>query len=104
MAPSSLGEDETIGTLRTLGREWCVTDARRYTEAERAALEQRARDGEWLTPGQAAAVLRAGRTTVHRWLLTGRTSTGLPFRARTFGQKHRRCNPADVIAVLDSGE
>lgn len=73
-------------------------------EAVRQELEARLRQGEWLTPGDVAAVLQVGRTTVHRWLEAGRTPSGLPLRSRTRGSTHRRVNPADVLAVLATDE
>lgn len=75
---------------------------RTYTEAERKALEQRIREGEWLTPGQVAAVLRIARSAVHNWLRQGRTTSGMPFEAKPkLGSRHRLVNPAHVVALLD---
>ncbi len=61
-----------------------------------ADLERRLEAGEWLTPGQVAAVLQIGRTTVHAML-----------RAKTIGHRkkpglgqYRICNPADVKRLL----
>ena len=90
----------TIGTLRPTETRWCVATDK--TPPARAELEAQIRRGEWLTPGEVAAVLQVGRTTVHRWLAEKETATGLPFRYRTHGSRHRRVNPADVVAVLDA--
>lgn len=73
-----------------------------FTEADRVDLERRVRAGEWLTPGQATVVMGLTRSAVHRWLVRGRTSTGLPFEAKTKpGTKHRLVNPDHVVTALD---
>lgn len=72
------------------------------SEEDRQLLEQRVRGGEWLTPGQVAAVLGVARSAVHNWLLKTKTPNGKDFRSRTKrGSRHRLVNPEDVVAVLD---
>ena len=74
-----------------------------YTEDERRQLEQQSREGEWLSPGQVAAVLKIARSAVHNWLKQKQTPSGLDFEAKTkIGSKHRIVNPAHVVAVLDA--
>lgn len=73
-----------------------------YTEVERKELEQRIREGEWLTPGQIAAVLKIARSAVHGWLKNGRTTDGHLLGSKPkLGSRHRIVDPKHVAAILD---
>ncbi len=61
-----------------------------------ADLERRLEAGEWLTPGQVAAVLGVGRTNVHE-MLTART---IGYRLKPGRGQYRECNPIDVLKLL----
>lgn len=58
-------------------------------------IEGRLSAGEWLRPGEVAALVGASRSTVHRWLAEGR----LRYRSRPFSG-HRTCDPQDVRTLL----
>lgn len=73
-----------------------------YTEDERKQLEQRIREGEWLTPGQVAAVLKIARSAVHKWIEQGHTTSGMTLEGKQkLGSRHRIVNPRHVVAILD---
>lgn len=57
-------------------------------------LEQRLAEGEELSPGEVAALLRVGRTTVHDMLTSGK------IRYTLTPGGHRRCHPEDVRKAL----
>jgi len=57
-------------------------------------LERRLAEGDELSPGEVAALLRVGRTTVHEMLTSGKIRY-----TRTPGG-HRRCHPDDVREAL----
>lgn len=62
-------------------------------------IEQRLRAGgdeAWLRPGEVAALLGVGRTKVHDLLTNG--TIGYKVKA---GGIQRRCNPADVLRLLE---
>lgn len=58
-------------------------------------LERRLAEGDELSPGEVAALLRVGRTTVHEMLTSGKIRY-----TRTPGG-HRRCHPDDVRTALE---
>ena len=66
---------------------------------ERAELEARAKAGEWLRTGEAAKLLGIGRTKIHTLCASGqigvRPIPGAPKRPQ------RRCNPKDVLRLLE---
>ncbi|HEV2928302.1 MAG TPA: helix-turn-helix domain-containing protein [Propionibacteriaceae bacterium] len=63
---------------------------------ELAAIERRLDDGEWLRPGEVAALFGTTRTSIHRWLRAGR------IRHRRRGPRQDRfLNPEDVRRELD---
>lgn len=57
-------------------------------------LERRLADGDELSPGEVAALLRVGRTTVHEMLTSGK------IRYTQTPGGHRRCHPEDVRKAL----
>lgn len=57
-------------------------------------LRQAVQAGQWLTPGEAAVVLRLSRMTVHRWIAKG----WIGYRQTPGG--HRKCNPEDLQRLL----
>jgi len=63
---------------------------------ERSAdeIEQLLDRGEWLTGGHVAVLFGVSRSTVHRWLTSGRVG----YRETPGGL--RRCDPADVKRLL----
>lgn len=63
------------------------------TEQQRAALEKRVRDGEWLTPGDVAIVLGVSRSTAQRLFTDG----VITFRKK---RRYRYGKPEDVLKVL----
>jgi excisionase family DNA binding protein len=63
--------------------------------AEQAELERRLNAGEELSPGEVAALLGVGRTTVHDMIRAGK------IRYTKTPGGHRRCNPDDVRRLLD---
>jgi excisionase family DNA binding protein len=62
-----------------------------------ADIERRLDAGEWLRPGEVAALLGIGRTTVHRMLGAGT----IGHRVRPGTGEQRECAPADVRRLLD---
>lgn len=62
-----------------------------------ARLEERVRQGEWLTPGPVAALLGIGRTSVHRLLESG----GIRWRPHAGAGRYRLLHPEDVLARLE---
>lgn len=65
---------------------------------EPAILRERVRRGDWLTPGEVAAVTGVARSTVHVWLKDD--PPRIRWRNKPFSD-WRECNPQDVQAVLD---
>jgi len=81
---------DTIGTITQARRDGaCVVD-------DLPNIEHRLDQGGWLSPGEVAALLGIGRTTVHRLLLSGK----IGYRLKGAGPQ-RLCNPADVRRLLD---
>lgn len=66
------------------------------TSQDPTELERKLDAGEWLSPGQVAALLGVGRSTVTRRLNDGT----LRYRRRGGGIQ-RVCDPADVRRLLD---
>lgn len=62
-----------------------------------AILRERLARGEWLTPGEVAALLDVGRSTVHLWLSSDPPK--IRYRTKPFGT-WRECNPDDVRRLL----
>lgn len=60
-----------------------------------ADLERRLSAGEWLRPGEVAALLDTSRASIDRWIRAGR----IGFRRRGPGG-HRLLNPEDVRKEL----
>lgn len=58
-------------------------------------IERRLDAGQWLRPGEVAALLGASRATIHRWIDLGR------FRYRKRG-RIRFLHPEDVRRELDA--
>lgn len=71
-------------------------DMAKPTAEEIARIEARLNSGEWLRPGEVAAVLDTSRSTVVRMLDQGT----IGFRLIPGSGKHRECDPADVRAQL----
>lgn len=65
-------------------------------EDERADLERRVRDGEWLKAGAVAKLLGIGRTKAHSLL-----SSGAIRHRRVAGGVQRTANPEDVLRLLE---
>lgn len=63
-----------------------------------AEIEQRLRDGAWLTPGEVAAVLGVDRRTVDRMLRAD--PPVLRYQVKPGLGRHRECDPADVLREL----
>lgn len=60
-----------------------------------AEIERRLDAGEWLRPGQVAALFHTSRTSIHRWMSAGR------IRYRRRGPRRDRVlNPDDVRREL----
>lgn len=64
---------------------------------EVAELERQARAGKWLGSTAVATLLDIDRKTVHNWM----TADPPIIRSQRFGIRNRRCNPADVLRLLD---
>jgi hypothetical protein len=62
-------------------------------------LERRVRAGEWLTPGEVAALLGASRATVDR-MLTAEPPV-LAYRFKPGTGRHREVQPESVLAELE---
>lgn len=77
--------------------ELCQSDGsqHRMPEANLAEIERKLDAGEWLGPGQVAALFNTSRTSVDRWLRSGR----ITYRRGPTGR--RELNPADVRRELD---
>lgn len=72
-------------------REWFVADV---TPEE---IEQRLRDGEWLSPPLVAVLFDVDPNTVRARLNAG----SVRFRPKSPGSRYRVCHPDDVLALLD---
>lgn len=66
-------------------------------ETEVAELERQARAGKWLGPTAVALLLDMDRKTIHNWMTADPPVIG----SKRFGLRNRRCDPADVIRLLD---
>ncbi|GIJ51342.1 hypothetical protein Val02_82280 [Virgisporangium aliadipatigenens] len=62
-----------------------------------AELERRLNAGEWLLPGEAAALLDVSRSTMVRLLNAGT----IGHRKKPGAGQYRICNPSDVKRLLD---
>jgi hypothetical protein len=88
----------TITTTGTIGAPlWYVEGADRMREHDLAELQRRLDAGEWLRPGEVAALLETTRASIDRWIRAGR----LGYRSRGPGG-HRVINPDDVRKELDA--
>src|SRR5262245_25113244 len=65
---------------------------------DREQLMDRLADGEWLTSGQVAVILRVHRATVIRLLY--RVPPGIRYRTKPGTGRYRECHPADVRREL----
>lgn len=63
-----------------------------------ADVERRLDAGEWLSPGQVAALLGVARNTVHALLKAGT----IRHRVKPGVGAYRECNPEDVRKLLDA--
>lgn len=66
---------------------------------DRETLRERLARGEWLSPGEAAALLVLGRTKVHTMIESG----AIRHRLKA-GSRYRVCNPEDVARLLAESE
>ncbi|MGA3524138.1 helix-turn-helix domain-containing protein [Melissospora conviva] len=69
------------------------------TDDGQADLEARVRAGEWLRTGEAAKLLGIGRTKMHTLCASGRI--GVRRDPGAAKRPPRRCNPADVLRLLE---
>lgn len=75
--------------------------------AETAAdIERRLREGAWLKPGEVATLFGKSRWAVDYWLRKGVKIHGQDERLmigyRESPGRHRECDPADIVRLLES--
>jgi hypothetical protein len=81
----------------------------RVSEQEKAEIEQRLRDGEWLKIGELMVLFAnpngkpAGRSSVDRWIRNGATfgTTRIKIRYTTDPAGDRYSHPEDIARVLE---
>lgn len=97
MSATSPTIPDTVGTLWTPERGWCVVRNRQTVEQ----LAQRLADGEWLQLMEVSRLVGRSRAAVARWITIGKTPTGLELRHRADPiNGYRVCNPVDVRKIL----